>query len=521
MKISTTFEALALCAGMCLTTSPALAKLVKPSTYGSSVVVSKVFYAGSKVSKNYAPGKYIELYNNSTDTLDVSGMYVGLVESEAKASTWTLERLTEAHEGTVALKQVFRIPANQKMDPYTSIIIANSAIDHTENGSFNLTGADFEAKDNGTTHQNQESVPAIEMVYTYNAAITYLNLVQGGAAGVVLFAEDTKIDELAKTYAYGKEKGNEFLLLPKGKVIDGVDITKTNEPDIKRLDNSIDSASISITANAGWTGEVVYRKTAYVVGGHKVLFDTNCSALDFQVSKTIEPRQYADEPSGLTPLAVTIPESGFLAINVDKPFCGPKGMVLCYVNASNNAQTTDLRYYEYPADSTLLMKGDWIAIAQPGTYELQLSASQGVMKSRSSFQGWTDEAQKALAGSLAKRRIYKFVNTPGKVGFQRDENYAGVKWNTCDFAEGEHLYITLTDAVGARIFQANGASSYDELSFIPWHGVTPADIPATGIQDFGAAKAPADGLFYDLQGRMVRSPKTGLYIRNGKKVIVK
>ena len=83
MRITTPLKTLAIAASLLLTAN-AEAKLVKPSTYTNDVVIGKVYYAGAKDNngKNYLNGRYIELYNISTDTLDISGMYIGLVESD-------------------------------------------------------------------------------------------------------------------------------------------------------------------------------------------------------------------------------------------------------------------------------------------------------------------------------------------------------------------------------------------------------------------------------------------------------
>ena len=50
-----------------------------------SIVISKVYYAGTKDNnnKNYLAGKYIEFFNNSDQTVDIAGLYFGLVESES------------------------------------------------------------------------------------------------------------------------------------------------------------------------------------------------------------------------------------------------------------------------------------------------------------------------------------------------------------------------------------------------------------------------------------------------------
>ena len=42
---------------------------------------------------------------------------------------------------------------------------------------------------------------------------------------------------------------------------------------------------------------------------------------------------------------------------------------------------------------------------------------------------------------------------------------------------------------------------------------------ATGINQY--QNIQADGIFYDLQGRRVGNPQKGIYVRNGKKVVIK
>ena len=511
-------------ASLSFTASVAEAKLVKPSTYTNNVVVGKAFYAGAKDAggKNYLNSKYVELYNLSTDTLDLSGMFLGLVEGEAKASAWTSDLLQQQHPDSIALKQVFRLPAGAKLDPYASLLIANSATDHSANGTNfpNLSTADFEVKDATGKVPNNPDVPALELVYSCYAAISNMNLLQGGPCGVVLFTENTKVDQMPLVFSPGKEKGNQFMLIPKSCVIDGVEIVKMGEEDVVRLHGAgIDAGTVAITSKTGYTGEVVYRKTAFVVGGAPVLFDTNNSTLDFGVSASLQPREYDMTASGLTDFAITIPESGYLAINVDQPFCGPRDMVLCYVNASNNASTTDLRYQEFRGDSTLLLKGDWIAVAKPGTYNLQLSSSQGVMKTRSSSQSWCADDTKSM--SQTNRSYYKFQNVAGRVGFQRVPKTAQGYYNFVDCTDGNRLILTLSDAVGDKIAAANGATSHADLDFIVWHGATPEQAAASVHSVTVKATDATDAALYDLQGRRVIKPTKGIYVKDRKIVILK
>lgn len=527
MKISTnSMKMFALAAGMMLAvTQSGMAKWVTPNNYTTNALISKVFYAGAKdtANKNYANGKYVELYNCSTDTLDMGGVMLGLVESDSKTYAWTTELLTEQHKDSLAVKQIFRLPAGTKMDPFTSLLIVNSAIDHSVNGDGfpNLSNADFEAKDASGKVENNADVPAIELIYSAYASISNMNLVQSGPCSVLLIDAKFDIENMKKTFQPGKDKGNEYVLVPRAKVIDGVEIAKQTEESVKRLSNAVDSGYVAITSKTGWNGEVVYRNTAYVVGGKVVYFDTNDSRRDWKVSAYIQPRQFDAEPAGLTEQTITIPASGYLAVNINKPFCSGKDLVFAYVNVTNNAATTDMTYGEFPGDSTLLIKGPWIAIGQPGEHTILLSESQGVMKTRSSGMTWCDEDSKTLTGSSASKMIYKFTATEGKVGFQRVEAVGG-KYNQATFSDGDRLYYAITEAIADKIAAKNGATNHADLDFIQWHGTTPAEV-AAGI---GNAPRTENGeewnnAVYDLQGRRVSQPTRGLYIVNGKKIIVK
>jgi hypothetical protein len=44
---------------------------------------------------------------------------------------------------------------------------------------------------------------------------------------------------------------------------------------------------------------------------------------------------------------------------------------------------------------------------------------------------------------------------------------------------------------------------------------------ATGIESYQMETKRSDGLLYNLAGQQVRQPKRGIYVRNGKKIIIK
>lgn len=271
------------------------------------IVIGKVYFAGAKDinNKNYLWGSYVELYNQSDNDVDVSGLYLGLLDA-GSTMAYTLENLHEQHaDSVVLLKQIFRIPANagKTMSPGGTVLLVNSAIDHSlySNMEYSLLDADFEAKDANMTYTNNPATPALEPVYLQsNTTISNMNLVRGGPCGVVIFRTNDDVTQWPRTYKYPNTdtKGAQWVLLPKRFIIDGVDILKWKATGIdvqtKRLYDEIDAGYTSLTNANGLTGEVVYRKTSSKRGadGHKILEDTNNSSNDFTVSTTIKPREY-------------------------------------------------------------------------------------------------------------------------------------------------------------------------------------------------------------------------------------
>ena len=82
------------------------------------IIIGKVFYAGSKDLNNrtYLAGKYLELYNQSDDSVDVSGLYIGLVEGES-TQAYTLDNLHEVYQDSVVLLK--QIPPEAFITPTT------------------------------------------------------------------------------------------------------------------------------------------------------------------------------------------------------------------------------------------------------------------------------------------------------------------------------------------------------------------------------------------------------------------
>lgn len=266
------------------------------------IVISKIYAAGSKDKNNkrYVAGQYIELYNQSNDSVDVAGLYIGLLETDVPQA-YTLDNLkTNYADSVVLVKQVFRIPTDKHymVAPGGTVLLVNSAVDHSLNSPMehSLLKADFEAKDVKGKMLNNPEVPALQNVFNIYSGISYMNILTTGQ-GVVIFRTSADISQLKLTYKFGKTSGTQYGLLPKRYIIDGVDFIrhKATGTDVgeKRLYGDIDAGYISINATAGLSGEVVYRKvTSTTAAGQSILMDTNNSSNDFQVSTTIAPRTF-------------------------------------------------------------------------------------------------------------------------------------------------------------------------------------------------------------------------------------
>ena len=271
------------------------------------IVIGKIAAAGSKDAnnRNYLAGRYVELYNQANNAVDVSGLYIGLLETTSP-QPYTLDNLHEDYaDSVVIVKQVFQIPADK---PYMvasggTVLLTNSATDHSDVNEFeyDLTDADFESKDETGKTMNNPAVPALITSFSVFAKNATMNLMQGGPCGIILFRTTEDINDWPHTYGYGKTTGSlYYLCVPKRVILDGVDYLKNKATGVdvsaKRLYADIDAGYTNTETISGYTGEVVYRRTASIAAdGHKILMDTNNSLNDFKVSTTIKPRQYDEE----------------------------------------------------------------------------------------------------------------------------------------------------------------------------------------------------------------------------------
>ncbi|MBO7379794.1 MAG: DUF4876 domain-containing protein [Bacteroidales bacterium] len=515
--ISTSIKSLAyLSLAFMLAPSSLSAKTYAPVK--GKIVIGKVYYgmtpsAASSTTKNYMDGQYIELFNQSSDTLDLTGLYIGNGEADSKTLMWNMSRIAETYgDSTITMKQVFRIPASKKsiLAPGASLLIANSAIDHTSFSVYesDLTGADFEAKDNAGNKTNNESVEALELTYTAYSAISYMLLSQAGPLQLTLFtATDDQMAAIDTTFQYGKTKGNQYLRIPAKYVIDGIELMNKNyaEDEWKHLYSEIDKGSQICTS---FSGEVYYRKTARLLQNRVILADTDNSTNDLAVSTTIKPREYVTEMDTV----VTVPATGHLAMNVSSNFRISENVTVTSINAT--AKSTQLNYLNHQGDS-VFSAGSVILTAAPGEYTVHFTTDSIQAKFNSTVIYWL--AETPGVAYKKSRMLYKFVNNADSVGFVRDEAYAADNYTSCALGEGEHLYLPLNTTAVSNIATTLGTTQAD-LKFIPWTG---PKADTTGLAAIEEKASDNRAISINLAGQQVGSDYKGIVIRNGKKVINK
>ena len=167
-------------------------------------------------------------------------------------------------------------------------------------------------------------------------------------------------------------------------------------------------------------------------------------------------------------LEVTVPETGYLAIKPAKNFTGPAGVYVCSIFGSNSSGLSFTTYNlgSYIVASSSNSSSGLFLVAKPGKYTLTLTDEEATGTINSTTVSWQEEPGQAYKKN---RQLYKFVNENGHIGFVRDEKYVSDKYQYCDLAEGEHIYLPLAENNVKKIAELLNTEAAN-LDFIPWKG---------------------------------------------------
>lgn len=511
-----TFKTFAVACGMLMCSANADAQMV----------ISKVFYSGTKNisdGKNYTKNpEYIELHNNTDKEYDIAGMYIALVENESSTGAYLVKDQTN---NDVKLKQVFQLPETEhKVPAWGTVVLAASAVDHADAaGVPDLSKADYEF---GGLAVDNPDVPNLTLKYTYVATLPYLNLANGGDAGVLLITKkngDSYLkfnDETAYVFANGKDKGNKYLNFNAYYAMDAVEIIKAKkntstgkyeiDPERKRICTSKDAGYVPVPEDVSMLrdGYIAYRKTAINKDGNIYLYDTGNSCNDFMVATGLASSAYNEQPDDVTEVVITIPETGFFPFMPEKYFFTENGLHVTYLSAV--AADKNLKYLDYEGDAKVFNNSAFMIIGTPGEHKVYYTKADRNMAAAGCDAWLAAGDEKCVDGVLTittkNRYPMKFVNEKGNVRFEReivDGNYQKIKMNP---AAGENFYITL--------------NYLDEtVNTMPWAGYMP-DV--TGISEINTTSVDNKAV-YNINGMKMNASNlpAGIYIKAGRAFIVK
>ena len=175
----------------------------------------------------------------------------------------------------------------------------------------------------------------------------------------------------------------------------------------------------------------------------------------------------------------------------------------CSENPLNFEASEELSAYYLTMDGDELMKSEAMVVpantgiyleGEAGTYEIPIASANDIADNTADdnvLQGVIEETQ-------VDAPIYVLMNESNGVGFYKTKN---------TFTVGAHTAYIPGSAVPTGVKSLNFAGS---------------DDPTTGIRGISNdAAAIKDAVIYNLAGQRVTAPTKGIYIVNGKKVMVK
>ncbi len=190
-----------------------------------------------------------------------------------------------------------------------------------------------------------------------------------------------------------------------------------------------------------------------------------------------------------------------------------------------NAQSKKITFLEVPKDEKIIPKNMAVILECSGTnpegnrllpiVDKINSISEGKyvtdknnpLKGALVVGGGLTGAQAADKYNLRQDYVYVYSSKNGHVSFY--------KWTGSKVIPNNKVYLAVTkNFEGDSSSDGNAAKGY---TFV-W-GLESEDNSATGIDT--AVQVEEDGAIYNLQGSKVTNPSAGVYIKNGKKIVVK
>lgn len=318
-------------------------KLINSDVIGG-FVIKQIYYAGSNTATGASfRDQFIEIYNNTSETLYADSLVIAFVYGKANKSTdnvslsnnqydWSksagITFTGNANEDYIYAKALFMIPSDGTGKKYPvlpgkSIVVAQTAVDHTKpyrtNGdktqdiinpdlTVNLNNADFEVwmypyeqkVEPGRTMYASDvrnpSVPNMETIFATGMRDMLLTP-QGKDSYVILkFDKSINLASLPQvaipTVTTPTATTTRYPQIPAKYILDAVEIEAVIAADQtpRRLPLRFDSGAASVTGGP-YSSQSVVRITQKTVGGRRILQDTNNSRVDFKILNKANPNK--------------------------------------------------------------------------------------------------------------------------------------------------------------------------------------------------------------------------------------
>jgi len=271
-------------------------------SFSSAMIIKEFYYSASltPAGKQYSSDQFVEIYNNSSETIYADG--ISLIEHESYA---TEPNYWSYMNDSIVVKMIWSIPGNGTdvpIEPGKSIVLAKDAMNHRDdpNGNplcpVNLGNAEFEFwVDYNSYDIDFPSPNLIENLFTFRATDVSFHVRGGSAIALVFIALDPneridyinnnlvqKVSFIPSTRWYCKIHNN--------MVIDAVEVVFDEAHSIyKRFPLNLDAGYTYVPSGAR-SGKCIHRKIQSVVNGRTIYKDTNNSTEDFE--KDADPKPW-------------------------------------------------------------------------------------------------------------------------------------------------------------------------------------------------------------------------------------
>jgi len=280
--------------------NPTFVVQLQGSTVGG-LVIKEVYYTGSRTPSNgtYFSDQFVEIYNNSTDTLYLDSLCIGDAFGNSGLINPTSQPTPFATDPQhVYLSNIWQIPGTGKQHPLApgkSIVIAQDGVNHKDPllnpaSPVDLSNADWETYNERPDNRDADApgVPNMRRVY-FTGGFDWLLTVFG--PGIVVFKADSAQLVTQTAAIPGSPTTPPRIKVPVSQIIDGFEALQNgNSASYKRIPVGLDAGFAF--ADDTYNKQSFRRKTSTTINGRRVLQDNNNSTVDFEKLASPTPRTF-------------------------------------------------------------------------------------------------------------------------------------------------------------------------------------------------------------------------------------